>query len=196
MVVVVLGARGAGGEQQPGRQPEAANAGDGDVDHESDSCGGYDSTYTVRRASVPGVNTHCLPPPTIVSFAPHERGRSRRRWGGSRSGCRRGVARVAPPTSRPGGPRRTTRPFARIPHPASRIPRPASRVPFRHMTDATETAPTSAPGFWSAAKEALRGSRQDYTRGPVGRAILLLAIPMVLEMVMESVFAVADVFYV
>ncbi|HKG91911.1 MAG TPA: MATE family efflux transporter [Gemmatimonadaceae bacterium] len=64
------------------------------------------------------------------------------------------------------------------------------------MTDATETAPTSAPGFWSAAKEALRGSRQDYTRGPVGRAILLLAIPMVLEMVMESVFAVADVFYV
>ena len=67
------------------------------------------------------------------------------------------------------------------------------------MTDSTDTpAPAAAtpPGFWPAVREALRGSRQDYTRGPVGRAILLLAVPMVLEMVMESIFAVADVFYV
>jgi putative MATE family efflux protein len=50
--------------------------------------------------------------------------------------------------------------------------------------------------FWSTVREALRGSEQDYTKGPIGRAIFLLAIPMVLEMAMESVFAVTDVFFV
>ena len=53
-----------------------------------------------------------------------------------------------------------------------------------------------AEGFWSGVREALRGSRRDYTQGPIGRAILVLAVPMVLEMVMESVFAVCDVFFV
>ena len=57
--------------------------------------------------------------------------------------------------------------------------------------------PTSPRGrFWSDVREALRGSEQDYTQGTIGRAILLLAIPMVLEMAMESVFAVTDVFFV
>ena len=51
-------------------------------------------------------------------------------------------------------------------------------------------------GFWDSVREALRGSRRDYTQGPVGRAILVLAVPMVLEMIMESVFAVCDVFFV
>jgi putative MATE family efflux protein len=45
-------------------------------------------------------------------------------------------------------------------------------------------------------REALKGSPRDYTDGPIGTAILALAIPMVLEMSMESVFSVADVFYV
>jgi putative MATE family efflux protein len=58
--------------------------------------------------------------------------------------------------------------------------------------------PPAADGdrFWTIVGEALRGSRRDYTEGPIGRAILLLAIPMVLEMVLESVFAVVDVFWV
>lgn len=51
-------------------------------------------------------------------------------------------------------------------------------------------------GFWATVREAIRGSRHVYTEGPIGRAIVLLAIPMVLEMAMESIFAVADVFYV
>ncbi|MGH7618856.1 MAG: MATE family efflux transporter [Gemmatimonadaceae bacterium] len=42
----------------------------------------------------------------------------------------------------------------------------------------------------------MRGSHRDYTEGPVSRAIFILAVPMVLEMVMESVFAVCDVFFV
>ena len=50
--------------------------------------------------------------------------------------------------------------------------------------------------FWSSVREALRGSHQDYTQGNLNRAILLLAIPMVLEMVLESLFAVTDVFWV
>ena len=51
-------------------------------------------------------------------------------------------------------------------------------------------------GFWALVREALRGARHDYTKLPLGRAILLLAVPMVLEMVMESLFAVADIFWV
>jgi putative MATE family efflux protein len=50
--------------------------------------------------------------------------------------------------------------------------------------------------FWSAVREALRGSERDYTKGSVSRSVLVLAIPMVLEMIMESVFAVCDVFFV
>jgi putative MATE family efflux protein len=62
-----------------------------------------------------------------------------------------------------------------------------------------ETVPASPPsdrGFWPSIREAIRGSRQNYTEGPIGRAILMLAIPMVLEMVLESVFAVSDIFFV
>src|SRR5262245_422347 len=69
------------------------------------------------------------------------------------------------------------------------------------MTSETTTATSemTAPrpdGFWAGVFEALRGERHDYTALPLGRAILLLAVPMVLEMVMESVFALADIFWV
>ena len=50
--------------------------------------------------------------------------------------------------------------------------------------------------LWSSVREALRGSHQDFTTGSLNRSILLLAIPMVLEMVLESLFAVVDVFWV
>src|SRR6201997_42406 len=50
--------------------------------------------------------------------------------------------------------------------------------------------------LWSSLVEAVRGSHQDYTEGSLNRAILLLAVPMVLEMVLESLFAVVDVFWV
>ena len=70
------------------------------------------------------------------------------------------------------------------------------------MSDQSEIALGSTAGaalgdsIWGAVREALRGSRRNYTEGPIGRAILILAIPMVLEMVMESVFVVCDVFFV
>src|SRR5579862_8111259 len=63
--------------------------------------------------------------------------------------------------------------------------------------DATTTLPElPQPSMWRSIREALRGSHQDYTSGDLNRAILLLAIPMVLEMVLESLFAVVDVFFV
>ena len=53
------------------------------------------------------------------------------------------------------------------------------------------------PTIWAAVKEAVRGAhRHDYTAGPIGRALLLLAVPMVLEVALESVFAVVNVFWV
>ncbi len=61
---------------------------------------------------------------------------------------------------------------------------------------AAATAVAPSPGVWATLREAVKGSHQDYTEVPVGRAVILLAVPMVLEMMMESVFAVADIFFV
>ncbi|HVN20872.1 MAG TPA: MATE family efflux transporter [Dongiaceae bacterium] len=62
----------------------------------------------------------------------------------------------------------------------------------------SSTATTLEPqrSLWASVVEAIKGSHQDYTAGNLNRAILLLAIPMVLEMVLESLFAVVDVAFV
>jgi putative MATE family efflux protein len=64
------------------------------------------------------------------------------------------------------------------------------------LAAADPVAPTESTSFWSAIRESLRGSHRDYTVGPIGRSIILLAIPMVLEMCMESIFAVVDIKWV
>ncbi len=50
--------------------------------------------------------------------------------------------------------------------------------------------------LWRDVVDAIRGVARDHTQGPIGRAVLLLAIPMVLEMSMQSLFMVVDVFFV
>ena len=62
--------------------------------------------------------------------------------------------------------------------------------------EATVTAVEPQRSLWSSLVEAVRGSHQDYTTVSLNRAILLLAVPMVLEMVLESLFAVVDVLFV
>ena len=60
-------------------------------------------------------------------------------------------------------------------------------------THGVSPAPRS---FWRVVYQSLQGTQYDFTQEALERAVLLLAVPMVLEMVMESLFALADVFWV
>src|SRR5262245_11824732 len=62
----------------------------------------------------------------------------------------------------------------------------------RH-TDPDHAAP---PSLWRDLRDAIRGTDADYTKIPLRRAVFLLAVPMVLELVLESTFAVVDIFFV
>jgi putative MATE family efflux protein len=64
------------------------------------------------------------------------------------------------------------------------------------MSESTTTIQATNTGIWSSLREAVMGSNQNFTEGAIGRAIVLLAVPMVLEMCMESLFGVVDVFWV
>jgi Na+-driven multidrug efflux pump len=61
---------------------------------------------------------------------------------------------------------------------------------------ASPRPPAPGRGFWAEVRSSLRGEELDYTTHPLNRAIWLLAVPMVLEMAMESAFAIVDVFFV
>jgi putative MATE family efflux protein len=50
--------------------------------------------------------------------------------------------------------------------------------------------------FWSVVREAFLGSTRDFTQGPIFPALVILAIPMILEMSMEALFAIVDTFFV
>jgi len=76
-----------------------------------------------------------------------------------------------------------------VTHPAEELDTPPP--------DPLTTSGAEAVSFWTIVRESVRGEvHHDFTVGPIGRAVLLLAVPMVLEVVLESVFAVADIFWV
>lgn len=54
----------------------------------------------------------------------------------------------------------------------------------------------SKPSVWQELKNAIRGTESDYTKIGLRRAIFLLGVPMILELVMESTFAVVDIYFV
>jgi putative MATE family efflux protein len=72
----------------------------------------------------------------------------------------------------------------------------SSAAPIASLSASADPTLLGSAGIRQALRLSLAGAELDYTRLPIGRAVLLLAVPMMLEMVMESVFAVCDVFFV
>jgi putative MATE family efflux protein len=68
--------------------------------------------------------------------------------------------------------------------------------PIEAVGTATATSPSRSTGLWGTLKEAVRGSEQNFTKGGIGRAIFLLSVPMVLEVLMESLFGIVNVYWV
>src|ERR1051325_536589 len=57
-------------------------------------------------------------------------------------------------------------------------------------------APLPASSNWQALKDAIRGTEADYTKINLKRAIFLLAVPMIIELIGESCFALVDIYFV
>jgi len=64
------------------------------------------------------------------------------------------------------------------------------------MSQQTTSQNNKFPYYFALLKQALKGSEHDYTQGSIRKAIFLLAIPMILELSLESVFAVVDMYFV
>lgn len=60
----------------------------------------------------------------------------------------------------------------------------------------TPSAETVDNSFWSVLREAVWGTQRDFTEGSLGIALIVLSVPMVIEMMAESLFAVVDIFFV
>ena len=62
--------------------------------------------------------------------------------------------------------------------------------------DNETTGITPKQSIWQALKDAISGTEADYTQISLNKAIFLLAVPMILELVMEATFAVVDIYFV
>jgi len=60
----------------------------------------------------------------------------------------------------------------------------------------SQSAGSSRNSIWRELKNAIQGTEADYTQINIGRAVFLLAVPMILELIMESTFAVVDIYFV
>ena len=68
--------------------------------------------------------------------------------------------------------------------------------PFDKNAVGQVTAPVPSGSIWKALGDAIRGTEADYTQISLTKAIFLLAVPMILELAMESTFAVVDIYFV
>ena len=66
----------------------------------------------------------------------------------------------------------------------------------RQISSTQTPRPAGSRAFLHDAWAAVKGTREDYTSGSLSRAITLLAIPMMLELVMESTFGLVDIYFV